>query len=105
METIQGNFAMWLVNKIEHWAVFESIWFGDGKFTKFRRQHYQLQKPTTKFSVPFQEFIEACISSSVLPFVSGTTFVMNRIANAQIPPKRKNVPETKFSSQFVVLIT
>jgi len=36
----------------------------------------------------------ACICSKVLPFVSGTTIVTNRIASALIAAYRINVPET-----------
>lgn len=57
MQTIHGNFVMWLVNKIEHWAVFES--FGlemvnlqnlDVNTTNYK---HQKKKKTTQFFVPF----------------------------------------------------
>jgi hypothetical protein len=37
--------------------------------------------------------IDACISSSTRPFVSGTSFATNRTAEQHMPENMKNVPE------------
>lgn len=39
-------------------------------------------------------FIAACISSSVRPLVSGTSFATNRMVKPDITENRKNVPES-----------
>ena len=44
-----------------------------------------------------------CISSNVLPFVSGTNFHTNKIVKAHIPVKMKNVPAR--NTQHRILMT
>ena len=43
---------------------------------------------------------DACISSSVLPFVSGTNLATNRTVKPPIPEKKKNVPAMMFVNIF-----
>ena len=48
--------------------------------------------------------IDACISSSTCPFVSGTSFVTDKIAEPHMPMYMKNVPESGIAQKFFLSI-
>ena len=47
-------------------------------------------------------FIVVCISSSVCPFVSGTSFATNRTVKPDMLANMKNVPDKKWSEMFTL---
>ena len=54
---------------------------------------YHQIRMDTAYSVAENGFMVACISSSVLPLVSGTSLVTNRMVNPPLLANMKNVPE------------
>jgi hypothetical protein len=48
--------------------------------------------------------IDACISSSTRPFVSGTSFATDKTAEPHMPMYMKNVPESGIAQKFFLSI-